>query len=54
MISAGHSVVPLLKDRTFFFFSYEGLRLRLPQTTLTTVPDVTSQAECSSQRSSLT
>ncbi len=29
---------PLIKDRTFFFFSYEGLRLRLPQTTLTTVP----------------
>src|SRR6266700_3983271 len=31
---------PILKDRTFFFFSYEGLRLRLPQTTLTTVPDL--------------
>jgi outer membrane receptor protein involved in Fe transport len=30
---------PVLKDRTFVFFSYEGLRLRLPQTTLTTVPD---------------
>jgi len=30
---------PILKDRTFFFFSYEGLRLRLPQTELTTVPD---------------
>ncbi len=30
---------PILKDRTFFFFSYEGLRLRLPQTQLTTVPD---------------
>jgi hypothetical protein len=30
---------PILKDRTFFFFSYEGLRLRLPQTGLTTVPD---------------
>jgi hypothetical protein len=29
----------ILKDRTFFFFSYEGLRLRLPQTALTTVPD---------------
>jgi len=23
---------PIVKDRTFFFFSYEGLRLRLPQT----------------------
>ncbi len=30
---------PLLKDRTFFFFSYEGQRLRLPQVALTTVPD---------------
>src|SRR6266568_3729121 len=30
---------PILKDKTFFFFSYEGLRLRLPQTTLSTVPD---------------
>ncbi len=31
---------PILKDRTFFFFSYEGLRLRLPQTELTQVPDL--------------
>lgn len=31
---------PLIKDRTFFFFSYEGLRLRLPQTALTNVPDL--------------
>jgi len=30
---------PIFKNKTFFFFSYEGLRLRLPQTTLTTVPD---------------
>jgi Carboxypeptidase regulatory-like domain/TonB dependent receptor len=29
---------PFIKDRTFFFFSYEGLRLQLPQTTLTSVP----------------
>lgn len=29
----------LKKDRTFFFISYEGLRLRLPQVALTTVPD---------------
>jgi hypothetical protein len=34
---------PILKDRTFFFFSYEGLRLRLPQTLLSTVPDVTAR-----------
>lgn len=30
---------PILRDRTFFFFSYEGLRLRLPQVALDTVPD---------------
>jgi hypothetical protein len=30
---------PIVRDRTFFFFSYEGLRLALPQTALTTVPD---------------
>jgi hypothetical protein len=30
---------PILKDKTFFFFSYEGLRLRLPQTVLSYVPD---------------
>lgn len=34
---------PIFKDRTFFFFSYEGLRLRLPQTTLTTVPDLAAR-----------
>jgi len=34
---------PILKDRTFFFFSYEGLRLRLPQTKLSTVPDLTAR-----------
>lgn len=28
------------KDRTFFFFSYEGQRLRLPQTGLATVPSL--------------
>jgi hypothetical protein len=34
---------PILRDRTFFFFSYEGLRLRLPETALTTVPDLSSR-----------
>ncbi len=34
---------PMFKDRTFFFFSYEGLRLRLPQTALTGVPDVAAR-----------
>jgi hypothetical protein len=35
---------PILKDRTFFFFSYEGLRLRLPQTTLSDVPTLAARA----------
>jgi hypothetical protein len=34
---------PLVKDRTFFFFSYEGLRLRLPSTQETVVPDTASR-----------
>jgi hypothetical protein len=35
---------PIVKDKTFFFFSYEGLRLSLPQTQLTTVPDAAARA----------
>jgi hypothetical protein len=34
---------PILRNRTFFFFSYEGLRLRLPQTALSTVPDISAR-----------
>jgi hypothetical protein len=34
---------PILRDRTFFFFSYEGLRLRLPTTGITTVPDAAAR-----------
>lgn len=34
---------PIFKDRAFFFFSYEGLRLRLPQTALTNVPDLNAR-----------
>lgn len=34
---------PVVKDHTFFFFSYEGLRLRLPQTALTFVPDLSAR-----------
>ncbi len=34
---------PILRDRTFFFFSYEGLRLRLPEVGLSTVPDLPSR-----------
>ena len=31
---------PIIKDRTFFFFSYEGLRVLQPYTQLATVPDL--------------
>jgi carboxypeptidase family protein/TonB-dependent receptor-like protein len=34
---------PILKDRTFFFFSYEGLRLRLPKVVQSTVPNLNSR-----------
>ena len=34
---------PILANKTFFFFSYEGLRLRLPQTALTSVPDLAAR-----------
>jgi hypothetical protein len=34
---------PFFKDQTFFFFSYEGLRLRLPEVTQTTVPDLNAR-----------
>jgi hypothetical protein len=40
---------PIVKDKTFFFFSYEGLRLQLPQTTLTYVPDTNPQDPYSRQ-----
>jgi len=36
---------PILKDRTFFFFSYEGLRLRQPATQETVVPDIASRQQ---------
>ena len=34
---------PIFKDKTFFFFSYEGLRLRQPATQETVVPDLASR-----------
>lgn len=34
---------PILKDKTFFFFSYEGLRLRQPASQQTAVPDGASR-----------
>ena len=35
---------PIVRDRTFFFFSYEGLRLRLPRTATTFVPSAAARA----------
>ena len=35
---------PIQKDKTFFFFSYEGLRLRQPLTTESLVPDTQARA----------
>jgi hypothetical protein len=34
---------PILKDRTFFFFSYEGLRLQLPEVAIDDVPSVSAR-----------
>ena len=36
---------PILKDNTFFFFSYEGLRLRQPRSGNILVPDVASRQQ---------
>src|SRR5215469_15714428 len=36
---------PMVKDKTFFFFSYEGLRLRQPLTQQTVVPDSASRQQ---------
>jgi hypothetical protein len=36
---------PVFKDKTFFFFSYEGLRLRQPVTQTTAVPDAASRQQ---------
>lgn len=36
---------PILKDKAFFFFSYEGLRLRQPSTQETAVPDTASRQQ---------
>jgi hypothetical protein len=34
---------PIWQDHTFFFFSYEGLRLRLPSTGQSTAPDISAR-----------
>src|SRR5437773_8061917 len=39
---------PLIKDHTFYFFSYEGLRLRQPQIATTEVPSLPSRANAPS------
>jgi hypothetical protein len=36
---------PIIKNKTFFFFSYEGLRLRQPVTQDTVVPDAASRQD---------
>jgi hypothetical protein len=40
---------PIRKDHTFFFFSYEGLRLRLPKVGVTSVPDTNARQTAVSQ-----
>lgn len=39
---------PIIRNKSFFFFSYEGLRLRLPQTGITQVPDLASRQSATS------
>ena len=39
---------PIFKDKTFFFFSYEGQRLHQPATQETVVPDTTSRQQAPS------
>lgn len=40
---------PIIKDRTFFFFSYEGLRLRLPQVRILPVPSTVARQDAPAQ-----
>jgi len=44
---------PIIKDKTFFFFSYEGLRLRQPSTQETVVPDNASRQQAKSTAPSI-
>jgi hypothetical protein len=42
---------PIIKDKTFFFFNYQGLRLRQGQTQIATVPsDAQRTGDLGSQR----
>jgi len=38
---------PIQRDKTFFFFSYEGARLRLPQTSVVQVPSADARSSAS-------
>jgi Outer membrane receptor proteins, mostly Fe transport len=40
---------PILKNRTFFFFSYEGLRLRQPQVSILSVPNANTRQSAAPQ-----
>src|SRR5579859_5640699 len=40
---------PIFKDKTFFFFSYEGARLELPQTEVTEVPSEFARTTAATQ-----
>lgn len=40
---------PILRDRTFFFLSYEGARLRQPTTRVVTVPSMFARSSASAQ-----
>jgi len=40
---------PIIKNRAFFFFSYEGLRLRQPQTRITDVPSLSTRQNAPAQ-----
>lgn len=42
---------PIKKDRSFIFFSFEGLRLRLPQVGITQVPSVSTRQQVSQSMS---
>ena len=44
---------PILRDRTFFFFSYEGLRLRTPQTSQAPVPSLAARMQATGEIQSI-
>jgi hypothetical protein len=44
---------PIIKNKTFLFFSYEGLRLRQPSTEETVVPDSASRRQAQGTRPSI-